>query len=71
MTSYAYTAINARGLEVEGVIAANDLTSAREQLQKRVSARRFGPDAAPALRSVRDDLLRLLRESMVKMARNE
>ncbi len=35
MTSYAYTAINARGLEVEGIIAANDLTSARDQLQKR------------------------------------
>ena len=35
MTSYAYTAINARGLEVDGVIAANDLVSAREQLQRR------------------------------------
>ena len=35
MTSYAYTAINARGLEVDGVIAANDLASAREQLQRR------------------------------------
>src|SRR4051812_10499254 len=35
MTSFAYTAINARGLEVDGVIAANDLTSARDQLQRR------------------------------------
>jgi type IV pilus assembly protein PilC len=35
MASFAYTAINARGLEVEGVVAANDLTSAREQLQRR------------------------------------
>jgi type IV pilus assembly protein PilC len=35
MTSYAYTAINARGLEVDGVIAANDLSAAREQLQRR------------------------------------
>ncbi len=35
MASYAYTAINARGLEVDGVIAANDLGSAREQLQRR------------------------------------
>src|SRR6478735_4544857 len=35
MASYAYTAINARGLEVDGIIAANDLGSAREQLQRR------------------------------------
>jgi len=35
MASYVYTAINARGLEVDGVIAANDLVSAREQLQRR------------------------------------
>jgi type IV pilus assembly protein PilC len=35
MASFAYTAINARGLEVDGVIAANDLTSARDQLQRR------------------------------------
>jgi type IV pilus assembly protein PilC len=35
MTSFAYTAINARGLEVDGVIAANDLAAAREQLQRR------------------------------------
>jgi type IV pilus assembly protein PilC len=35
VTSFAYTAINARGLEVDGVIAANDLLSAREQLQRR------------------------------------
>jgi|SRR5579862_1090361 len=35
MASYVYTAINARGLEVDGVIAANDLMSAREQLQRR------------------------------------
>src|SRR5579871_2268149 len=35
MASFAYTAINARGLEVDGVIAANDLGSAREQLQRR------------------------------------
>jgi type IV pilus assembly protein PilC len=35
MTSFVYTAINARGLEVDGVIAANDLVSAREQLQRR------------------------------------
>ena len=35
MASYVYTAINARGLEVDGVIAANDLGSARDQLQRR------------------------------------
>jgi len=35
MASFAYTAINARGLEVDGVIAANDLGQAREQLQRR------------------------------------
>src|SRR4051812_13967355 len=35
MTAYAYTAINASGLSVDGVIAANDLVSAREQLQRR------------------------------------
>ena len=35
MASFVYTAINARGLEVDGVIAANDLSSAREQLQRR------------------------------------
>ncbi len=35
MASFAYTAINARGLEVDGTIAANDLGSAREQLQRR------------------------------------
>jgi type IV pilus assembly protein PilC len=33
MASYAYTAINAQGLETEGVIAAPDLTAAREQLR--------------------------------------
>jgi type IV pilus assembly protein PilC len=35
MASYAYNAINARGLEVDGVISANDLAAAREQLQRR------------------------------------
>ncbi len=35
MASFAYTAINARGLEVDGVIAAGDLASARDQLQRR------------------------------------
>jgi len=35
MASYAYSAINARGLEVDGVIAASDLAAAREQLQRR------------------------------------
>ena len=35
MASFVYTAINARGLEVDGVIAANDLVSARDQLQRR------------------------------------
>jgi type IV pilus assembly protein PilC len=35
MASFAYTAINARGLEIDGVVAANDLSSAREQLQRR------------------------------------
>src|SRR5204863_9262796 len=51
-------------------LAVHRMIELGEQLQKRVSARRFGPDAAPALRSVRDDLLRLLRESMVKMAKD-
>jgi type IV pilus assembly protein PilC len=35
MASFAYTAINARGLEVDGVIAAGDLAAARDQLQRR------------------------------------
>jgi len=35
MASFVYTAINARGLEVDGVIAANDLGQARDQLQRR------------------------------------
>jgi type IV pilus assembly protein PilC len=35
MASFVYTAINARGLEVDGVIAANDLLSARDMLQRR------------------------------------
>src|SRR4051795_1799224 len=33
MASYAYTAINAQGLEMDGVISANDLDAAREQLR--------------------------------------
>ncbi|HZR95775.1 MAG TPA: type II secretion system F family protein [Gaiellaceae bacterium] len=35
MASYAYTAINAQGLELDGVINANDLDAAREQLRVR------------------------------------
>jgi type IV pilus assembly protein PilC len=35
MTSYAYTAINAQGIEVDGVISAGDLAAAREQLRLR------------------------------------
>ncbi len=35
MTAFAYTAINAEGLEIDGVIAAGDLVSAREQLRRR------------------------------------
>jgi type IV pilus assembly protein PilC len=35
MTSYAYTAINAQGLEVDGVITAGDREAAREQLRIR------------------------------------
>jgi type IV pilus assembly protein PilC len=33
MASYAYTAINAQGMELDGVITANDLDAAREQLR--------------------------------------
>jgi type IV pilus assembly protein PilC len=33
MASYAYTAINAQGMELDGVITANDLNAAREQLR--------------------------------------
>ncbi len=35
MTTYAYNAINAQGLEVDGVISAGDLAAAREQLRLR------------------------------------
>jgi len=35
MASYAYTAINAQGVEVDGVINAGDLSAAREQLRLR------------------------------------
>jgi type IV pilus assembly protein PilC len=35
MASFAYTAINAQGLEMDGVISAADLTAAREQLRVR------------------------------------
>ena len=35
MTSYAYTAINAQGIEIDGVISAGDLGAAREQLRRR------------------------------------
>jgi type IV pilus assembly protein PilC len=35
MTTYAYNAINAQGLEVDGVISAADLPGAREQLRLR------------------------------------
>ena len=33
MATFAYTAINAQGLETEGVIGAADLAGAREQLR--------------------------------------
>jgi type IV pilus assembly protein PilC len=35
MASYAYTAINAQGLELDGIVSANDLDGAREQLRVR------------------------------------
>src|SRR5436309_3319985 len=35
MGSFAYTAINAQGMETEGVISAGDLSAAREQLRVR------------------------------------
>jgi type IV pilus assembly protein PilC len=35
MTTFAYTAINAQGLELDGVISAGDLATAREQLRRR------------------------------------
>jgi len=35
VTSFAYTAINAQGVETDGVISAGDLASAREQLRRR------------------------------------
>jgi type IV pilus assembly protein PilC len=34
VTSYAYTAINAHGAEIEGVVSANDAAAAREQLRR-------------------------------------
>ncbi len=34
MTSYTYTAINAEGMEIDGVISAGDLAAAREQLRR-------------------------------------
>jgi type IV pilus assembly protein PilC len=35
MTSFAYSAINAQGIELDGVITAADLSAAREQLRQR------------------------------------
>ncbi|HET7648182.1 MAG TPA: type II secretion system F family protein [Gaiellaceae bacterium] len=35
MTTYAYSAINAQGFEVDGVISAGDVSAAREQLRLR------------------------------------
>jgi type IV pilus assembly protein PilC len=35
MTSFAYSAINAQGIELDGVISAADLSAAREQLRQR------------------------------------
>jgi type IV pilus assembly protein PilC len=35
MASYAYTAINAQGLELDGIVSATDLDGAREQLRVR------------------------------------
>ncbi len=35
MTSFAYTAINAQGMELRGEIEASDLQSAREQLRSK------------------------------------
>lgn len=34
MTSFTYTAINAQGMEIDGVISAGDLAAAREQLRR-------------------------------------
>ena len=40
MASFAYTAINAQGLELDGVITRRDLAAAREQLRVRACSRR-------------------------------
>src|SRR5581483_903195 len=50
MASYAYTAINAQGQELSGVISAGDLDSAREQLRVRgLLAKSIAEQGGPGL----------------------
>jgi serine/threonine-protein kinase len=46
------------------------MTQLGEQLYNRLNTRRFAPGAAAEMRGVRDDMLRLLRDSMVQMAKD-
>jgi tetratricopeptide (TPR) repeat protein len=61
---------NAETAKNKHQIAVHRMIELGEKLQKRVSARRFGPDAAPELRGVRQDMIHLLRDSMVQMAKD-
>ncbi len=61
---------NAQTAKTRHQLAVNRMIDLGAQLEKRVSARRFGPGASPELRRIRDDLLHLLRDSMVQMAKD-
>jgi serine/threonine-protein kinase len=61
---------NAETAKNKHQLAVHRMIELGERVQQRVSARRFGPDAAPELRGVRGDMLHLLRDSMVQMAKD-
>jgi serine/threonine-protein kinase len=61
---------NAQTARTKHQLAVQHMTDLASKLQKRMRARRMSSEAAPEMRAVRDDLLNLLRDKMVAMARD-
>src|SRR5262249_41786074 len=61
---------NAQTAKTKHQAAVNRMIEFGEKIHQRLSPRRLGPNAPPELRGIREEMLVMLRDSMVQMAKD-
>src|SRR5262249_57836037 len=61
---------NAETAKSRHQIAVSRMVKLGEDIQRRLSPRRLGPTAPPEFRAIREEMLVMLRDSMVQMAKD-